>query len=431
MAANAPRLLLGALAAVLVLVGSAAGAANEPTLHLDPDEGAARDWVTVTGAGYPSATHGEVTLGTTVVGRVRANRTGDITMKFRVPVDAAPGVQPVTVRVGPVETSAPFEVLGDEPPAPEPPPTDPGEPGEEPVPPEPPEDDPAVSTVLFGVSTQSGWWNFSELDDFEAKAEKPVGLFMYFQGWADHAEFNPAWLDPIVERGIVPMVTWEPWDYRRGLNQRKYRLVTIIDGSHDAYIRRWATDAARWGKPLMLRFAHEMNGSWYPWSEQTNGNQPGEYRQAWRHVHGLFQEAGATNVRFVWSPNVSYPGSTPLADLYPGNEAVDWVGLDGYNGGTALDWGGWVSFEQLFAPSLAELGELAPDKPVVIAETASAEQGGDKAAWIHGFFDGLEARPDIRAFVWFNHDKETDWRIESSPQSRTAFATRVDHERYE
>jgi beta-mannanase len=49
-------------------------------------------------------------------------------------------------------------------------------------------------------------------------------------------------------------------------------------------------------------------------------------------VHDLFAAAGARNVTWMWSPNVTYPGAAPLAGLYPGDDYVDWVGLSGYYG---------------------------------------------------------------------------------------------------
>ena len=50
-----------------------------------------------------------------------------------------------------------------------------------------------------------------------------------------------------------------------------------------------------------------MNGNWFAWMEGVNGNQPGEYVAAWRHVHDIFTAVGATNVSWVWCPNVD-PG---------------------------------------------------------------------------------------------------------------------------
>ena len=76
----------------------------------------------------------------------------------------------------------------------------------------------------------------------------------------------------------------------------------------------------------------------------------------------------------------------------------------------------------LFGPGLAELRRLAPGKQVLIAETSSAEQGGSKADWNTGLISYLAAQPDVTAVVWFNFNKETDWRINSSASSATALA---------
>ena len=71
-----------------------------------------------------------------------------------------------------------------------------------------------------------------------------------------------------------------------------------------------------------------------------------------------------------------------------------------------------------------ELKQLS-QKPILIAEMASAEEGGSKAEWItSGYLAELPtAFPDVRGVVWFNIVKETDWRIDSSPESLRAFVT--------
>ena len=88
--------------------------------------------------------------------------------------------------------------------------------------------------------------------------------------------------------------------------------------------RQWATAAKAWGHPFFLRFDHEMNGNWqFPWAELLNGNKPGDYVKAWRHVHDMFTSLGATNVSWVWCPNVSGGSTRPMAQLYPGDAYVD------------------------------------------------------------------------------------------------------------
>lgn len=137
----------------------------------------------------------------------------------------------------------------------------------------------------------------------------------------------------------MPLVSWQPWDGIHVENAR-FAFRTIIHGKHDTYLRAWAEGAAAWGlqdprNVLYLRFAHEMNGGWVGWSAFHNGNTTNQFIRAWRHVVTIFRGAGATNVRFVWSPNEPGPGSTPYRKLYPGDAYVDWVGFSSYNWGIA------------------------------------------------------------------------------------------------
>jgi hypothetical protein len=285
-------------------------------------------------------------------------------------------------------------------------------------------------SVLFGVTAEGVPWDLSQLDAFQAAAGKRPSLVMWYQDFAHFPDFDPNLPQRILDRGALPMLTWEPWDYTGGTVQPTYALGRIIDGTHDAQIQRWASEIAAWNRPLFLRFAHEMNGSWNSWSEGVNGNQPGQYVTAWRHVREIFRRAGASNVTWVWSPNVVYSNSPPLAPFYPGDYYVDRVALDGYNWGNYYSyWQAWLSFEEIFGPGIAQLRALTA-KPVMVGEVASIEFGGDKAAWIQDMFTALKNHPEIVSFTWFNHNKETDWRIQSSARAQTAFAAGISDPRY-
>ncbi len=275
----------------------------------------------------------------------------------------------------------------------------------------------------FGLSPSTGAQGAAQVHQIEGLLGRKVDLVNFFLGWNDPG-FDTKALDQIEALGALPEVTWEPWDYRRGTNQGHYALSRIIAGDFDGYIRSWARAAAAWGKPLMLRFAQEMNGNWYPWGAAVNGNSPGEYVQAYRHIHKLFTSVGATNVIWVWSPNILYPGGVSLSSVYPGNAYVNWIGVDGYNWGTSIPRrGGWRSPSAVFVPTLNALKRLAPTKPVMIAETASAEQGGNKADWITNLFTLLQHYSEVKAVVWFNYvNGPTDWQITSSKTSVQAMA---------
>jgi hypothetical protein len=150
----------------------------------------------------------------------------------------------------------------------------------------------------------------------------------------------------------------------------------------------------------------------------------------WRHVHDLFEAEGATNVTWVWSVNIEYPGSSDLLGLYPGDAYVDWVAMDGYNWGTnPAKPDTWKSFSEVFTQTYNRLGQIAPNKPVMLSEFASTEYGGSKADWIT---DALDVQlqnnfPRVDAVVWFNVNAyegggRMDWIIESSTSAQNAFS---------
>jgi beta-mannanase len=172
-----------------------------------------------------------------------------------------------------------------------------------------------------------------------------------------------------------------------------------------------------------IRFLHELNAAHYPWGAGVNGNTPAEAVAAWRHVRWLFAAEGVVDAVWIWCVNVHGEGTVPFAGLYPGDDVVDWVALDGYNGGTALPWGGWRTPREVFGASLDDLDDLS-ERPVVIAEVGCAEEGGSKAAWISQLFE-LAADRDVRGLIWFQYDKETDWRVQSTPSAATAFRRAV------
>lgn len=272
--------------------------------------------------------------------------------------------------------------------------------------------------LRFGVATPGGPTAGNELDAVAQQVGEDPSIVL---SYADFTQAPPIQaLDQVRARGAESLLTWEPWKAGAGVNQPGFSNASILAGDHDAYLRQWGSELAAWGGPVSLRYAHEMNGDWYPWADGVNGNAAGSYVAAWKHVHDVVVAQGATNVRWVWTPNVPYTGSTLLAGLYPGAAYVDVVGLDGYNWGTGVAGRTWVSPSLLFSFGLERLRAVAAGKPIIIAETASSEVGGSKADWDTDLVAFLQAQPDVVAFVWFDMDKEADWRIGSSASSAAA-----------
>jgi cellulose synthase (UDP-forming) len=239
----------------------------------------------------------------------------------------------------------------------------------------------------------------------------------WFQQWrSGETKFRSDWLRTVAQQGAVPMVTWEPWTKPlRGYHdavQPTSRLARIVSGRDDAYIRSWARAAARYGGPLLLRPMQEMNGTWYPWAVATNGNDAKEFVAAWRHIHRIFDSAGATNVEWVWTVH-ALPGVAPrFGAFYPGGDVVDWVSLTTFNWGTAVGWGRWENIDELMAPTYDAL--LPFGKPVMVSEVGTVVQGGDAPDWVATTMRRIEAGyPRVKAVVWFSYrySQQADFRV--------------------
>ena len=262
--------------------------------------------------------------------------------------------------------------------------------------------------------------DLQEVNAFEHSARAHAGIVQWFADWR-HSKLDLGQLRAVANRGSIPQITWEPWDSQGGAVQPAYTLRSIIDGRHDTHIRSWARALSRYGGPVQLRFAQEMNGDVYPWVEALNANRPGEFARAWRHVHDIFTAEGAANVRWVWSP---VTGDVSRGQ-YPGDRYVDVVGMSGFNGGLVLNWGGWVSFADAYDAPLQRLRAIAPSKPVQITEVSTVEHGGSKPLWIKEMFDYVQAHPFIRSVLWFDLPKQADWRLATTPAAARAFAEGV------
>jgi len=309
-----------------------------------------------------------------------------------------------------------------------------------------------VQAVSFGnTSSPSLYWgawigdqlngtkppyDMSAVEQFEAMVGKGLSILEWSLPFARCADFTrcPPYSFPAAEmnrvrgHGAIPMLSWSS-DAGGGVNQPDFQLSDVISGRYDSLIRSFASGAKSWGHPFFLRFNWEMNGNWFAWSERANGNRPGEFVAAWRHVHDIFTQVGATNATWVWCPyaDLGY-GFTYDDSLYPGDSYVDWTCVDAYNWGAGpkVD-SPWRSFDEPFRANYLRITrDLAPGKPMMIGEFASSDYGGNKAAWIRNTLARLaklpSAYPKIYAFVWFDvDDRSSHWPIEDSPASIKAF----------
>jgi hypothetical protein len=236
---------------------------------------------------------------------------------------------------------------------------------------------------------------------------------MYFAAFGD--QIDTAALQRLVDDGRLPMLTWEPFNFRHP-DTNPYPLRDIAAGNFDDYLRAQAARLAAVDGPVAVRFAHEMNGGWYPWGRGRNGNTDADYVAAYRHVHDVLIGGGADDTVFLWSPNViDFDPAQDLGTLYPGDGYVDWVGLSAYMDEASDTYG------RLVPSTLAQLDRVAPAKPIFFAETAVLP-GPTRPQMIRDLVAGFLSTPRLVGFSWFNHVTRFDWRIETDPAAAAALA---------
>lgn len=282
-----------------------------------------------------------------------------------------------------------------------------------------------ASGALLGAYVSNGTWtNNSDAMSYLAARETRLGrrfaIDSHYYSW--RASIPSGLEQADLAGGRIPMITWEPTEGLGG----------VLSGADDALVRQRARALKALGRPVMVRFAHEMNGNWYPWGG-VNLNTPGttdgpsKFVRAWRHVHDLFGAEGASNVVWVWSPNwMSVPTESwnAFTAYYPGDGYVDWVATDLYNWGNR--YGGWVNLSSMLKPVY---NAYAATKPIMVAETSSVEgtaaqalTGLTKAGWVDKARADLRTTfPAVAAVVWFDQRKnEVDWRLDTSAPALTA-----------
>jgi hypothetical protein len=210
------------------------------------------------------------------------------------------------------------------------------------------------------------------------------------------------------------LVSWEPWRpvpaelgvVEQFRAQPGYRNRDIAAGLQDPYIVAFARSLATFHGRIDLRYAHEMNGTWYPWSRD-----PVAYRRAWRHVVRLFRAAGAHNVRFVWSTNPSLylPFRRWLRSVrvyWPGRRYVGAVGS------TMINFGGRKRYAvERFDPRLRVLRRLYR-KPVLLTEVNTVHRG--RVRWLRDLRRLVRRTPWIRSVAWFQHRSRGQVQIEQA-----------------
>lgn len=302
-----------------------------------------------------------------------------------------------------------------------------------------------VSGVLWGAFVNPQ--DMSTLRLWEARVGRKTSLAHHAQGWANgknadgtprYASLPSALINQHWAEGRLVMLDWGSWNLSDRSNP-DFNLPQIAASKHDVFLHSFARQCAALKHSLYLRFDGEMNGngSWnQAWTEGVLGNGAGDYVRAWQHVHDIFVAEGATNVSWVWCPNVlDSTNAAKVGSFYPGPAFVDVVGLDTYNK-AGQDGSTWLTFKQTMtgygtwlANSWDILRSIAAGKPMALCEFGCDDRGGDKLVWLTDAFRRIPLDfPDLVAVSYFdwNPSANTHWSIDFPAGSAAAIRAGLD-----
>lgn len=268
---------------------------------------------------------------------------------------------------------------------------------------------------------------------FQNLVGKNLASYIWYDG------FNPSTisLDLQILEIYHPRALQLGWEPRVTAPPGGTVVDAVINGSWDTYIKnffttfanRLGTGSGKLNTPLFLRFASEMNGNWMPYSGVFNHdpgttNGPKKYVAMWRRVYNIAQQVGATNpgnVLFAWAPgSLSFPSGAgnewnSFANYYPGDQYVEWVGVDMYSGdpddpnnpGNGLEPSSHIqpvynAYAARKPMMIAETGGC-PTIPPPLGDPYTQPDNDDKATYVNHLFTQLNTSfPNVKAVYWFN-----------------------------
>lgn len=258
----------------------------------------------------------------------------------------------------------------------------------------------------------------SDLQEYESAVGHSAAWVYFSNNWYRSRSFPLETASWIRDEGAVPfvrlMLRSSPRQYEP---ERVFTLEAIVRGDFDEDLEAWGRQAAAFGTPVIVEWGTEANGEWFPWNGSWNGGShigPALFRGAYRHIVRTVCSQGAQNLTWVFHVN---GGDVPreqwneLENYYPGDDAVDWVGVSVYGGLTPTD-DEWPIFADGMDAVVGRLDATAPGKPIFVLEFGATlgNPRGEAAPWLDAALGDLVAGrwPEVRGFSWWNETWEND-----------------------
>jgi len=173
----------------------------------------------------------------------------------------------------------------------------------------------------------------------------------------------------------------------------------VADGEYDSEIIFLIKVLKRLKNSSFIRIGYEF--------DKSGKYNPKEFVEAWKHIVDLIRKNNTNNIATVWCA-CPYNGTAPVEPYYPGNNYVDWFGIDVFSVRHFKD--------NQYAPveNFLKLAEKHK-KPIMIGESSPARTGVDKGKeswdeWFKPYFKWIKSHSIIKAFCYINWDWGKDWK---------------------
>ncbi|MFD7442413.1 glycoside hydrolase family 26 protein [Streptomyces sp. NPDC059909] len=207
-------------------------------------------------------------------------------------------------------------------------------------------------------------------------------------------------------RDRLLMLAWEStvWTepHHDGWTETQLGWKNIASGKYDRdIIDPQARRLKAYGKRIFVSFDQETD-----FRIKEGAGTPEEFVAAYRHLHDRFEELGVDNVVWVWTVSGYLGNAELMKQLYPGDEYVDWIGMDQYNYYLCHKSPNWLDFDRSQRPSHDWLrANISDRKPVMLAEFATAPdptQPQRQRDWYARIPEVVPTLPRVRALVHWN-----------------------------
>jgi len=261
---------------------------------------------------------------------------------------------------------------------------------------------------IFAPQNDNGITNLDNVHYTSKQINEKFDIISLYLAWDKNidSKFPLSLLDSIYKQKSIPMITWEPWlnSFKDEIDSSKHVFELIEEGYFDNYLANFAQKLKKLHRPVFLRFAHEFDNPFYPWHFEGD-NASLKFKKAWIHTYEIFKNTEANNVIWIWNPwkpeNVN--------SYYPGEEYVDWIGVDILNYGKLNQDTQWHNFSEIYKPFHDEFAKL-PVTPVIISEFGTLKDEQKQDEWhSEAFISIANEFEEIKSVIYFNSKVDNNW----------------------